>query len=186
MNDDRTEILFREQRYLCVRGFLPEPVLEFLKVYCRILRTTDRLSKEDPYCLARGGDPGLVGFDVAPTYSYLRVYGRGATLPRHIDREACEISVTVSIEIPEGAPPSILHLKPPSAAETAIPMEEGDGCVYAAMEVEHWRETIPADGYSQLFLHFIDKRAETFPRLLYDRRKFLGAPFLSDRRGGRE
>jgi len=200
MNNDWTQIRFREQKYLRVRSFLPGPVLELLKVYSRILHASGRLSKENPYCLARGGDPGfdavlgwmapgvsgLVGFEVAPTYSYLRVYGRDAVLPRHIDREACEISVTVSIEIPEGAPPSILHLKPPGAAETAIEMEEGDGCVYAGIEVEHWRETIPADGYIQLFLHFIDKRTETFPRLLYDQRKCLGAPFLSDRRGGQK
>ena len=32
----------------------------------------------------------LVGFDLAPTYSYTRRYVKGDLLKRHVDRAACE------------------------------------------------------------------------------------------------
>jgi hypothetical protein len=196
---DQTAICFRERRYLCVRDLLPQPMLEYLKVYYQVLQANGGFRKDNqcPLSLSAGGDPAfdavlcwinpdvgrLVGFDLAPTYSYTRIYTKGDVLRRHIDRASCEISVTVSIEIPKGAGPSILHLKPPNMPETTVEMFEGDGCVYAGTEVEHWREPIPRDGYIQLFLHFINKLGQHFPEWTYDKRKHLGAPFLS-RRGG--
>jgi len=194
---DQAAIIFAERRYLPVKNILSNSLLQYLKVYCQILRSIGRWKKEDKLSLALGGDPGfdavlcwikpkirrLTEVDVAPTYSYTRIYGKGAILERHIDRAACEISVSIAIEIPQGAPPSVLHLKPPNAPETAVEMREGDGVVYAGIEIEHWRETIPADSYVQLFLHFIDKRRENFPALLYDTRKCLGAPYLFRNRG---
>src|SRR5438067_11604987 len=125
-----------------------------------------------PSSLSLGGDAGLdavlewirpevsrlVGFDLAPTFSYTRQYAKGEVLARHVDRGACEISVTVSIQIPKGAGPSVIYLKPPDLKETRVEMLEGDGCVYAGTEVEHWRDRFRAAGYIQLFLHFISNR----------------------------
>ena len=118
----------------------------------------------------------LVGFELAPTHSYTRIYSKGDVLERHCDRAECEIAVTVAIAIPKGAKPSSIHLKPPNVAEVKIEMSEGDGCVYAGTEVEHWREPFLEEGYIQLFLFFIDKNGSHFPELLYHRRKYLGAP----------
>ncbi len=189
-----TESVFRDKRYLYVKNLLPKAVLDYLKVYYQILQANDKFRKDSqcPLSLAVGGDPAfdavlgwitpdvsrLVGFDLAPTYSYTRIYAKGDVLPRHSDRPACEISVTVSIAIPQGAGPSLLHLKPPNMAEATVEMFEGDGCVYAATEVEHWREPFAEDGYIQLFLHFIDRRGVHFPELTYDKRKYLGAPYV--------
>jgi SM-20-related protein len=191
---EETAICFRDKRYLYVKNFLPKAVLDYLKVYYQILRANDRLDKDGqcPLSLAVGGDPALdavlgwknpdvsrlVGFDLAPTYSYTRIYAKDEILTRHSDRAACEISVSVSIEIPKDAGPSVLHLKPPNMPETTIEMFEGDACVYAGAEVEHWREPFSQDGYIQLFLHFIDKHGEHFPKLTYDKRKYLGAPYV--------
>jgi hypothetical protein len=179
IDHDQAAIFFRERRYLYVKNFLTKPVLEFLKVYCQILRANDGFHKDNqcPLSLSVDGDPAfdavlcwmnsdvsrLVGFDLAPSYSCTRIYIKGDALPRHRDRAAYEISVAVSIEIPKGAGPSILHLKSPSMPRATIEMFEGDGCVCAATEVEHWGEPTPEDGYIQLCLHFIDTRA--FSRL---------------------
>jgi hypothetical protein len=196
---ERTALTFRERRYVYVKGLLPRPVLEFLKIYYRILRNTDRLRKDKqcPMSLSVGGDPGfdallcwmnpfvgrLVGLDLAPTYSYTRIYAKGEVLRRHSDRAACEVSVTVSIEIPKSAGPSILRMKPPNLPETKVEMLEGDACIYAGTEVEHWREPFPEDGYIQLFLHFIDKHGAHFPEWTYDKRTNLGTAYPM-RRGG--
>jgi len=178
-------------RYLLVKGILPPPILEYLKVYYAILMTNDRFYADDqcPLSLSLGGDPALdallewirpevsrlVGFDLAPTYSYTRRYAKGEVLTRHTDRAACEISVTVSIQIPKGAGPSVVHLKPPNCGETSVEMYEGDACVYAGTEVEHWRDRFRQGGYIQLFLHFIGKAGPNYPGLMFDGRQCLGA-----------
>ena len=181
---------FRQKRYLFLKEMLPQPLLEYLKAYYAILLANNRFTHDDncPSSLSLGGDPALdavlewirpelgrlVGFSLAPTYSYTRRYAKGEVLTRHVDRPACEISVTASIQIPKGAGPSVIHLKPPDAEETEVEMLEGDGCVYAGTEVEHWRDRFRVDGYIQLFLHFISRRGPHYPKLLFDGRERLG------------
>jgi hypothetical protein len=187
----RTARRFRERRYLLVKGILPQTLLEYLKVYYAILMANNRFGTDSqcPSSLSLGGDAALdavlewirpevsrlVGFDLVPTYSYTRQYARGELLTRHTDRAACEISVTASIQIPKEAGPSVVHLKPPNFDETKVEMFEGDGCVYAGTEVEHWRERFRVGGYIQLFLHFIAKHGRNYPKLIFDGRGCLGA-----------
>ncbi len=187
----RTARRFCKRRYLLVKGILPQTILEYLKAYYAILLANNRFCKDSecPLSLSLGGDAALdavlewirpevsrlVGFDLAPTYSYTRRYGKGEVLSRHTDRAACEISVTASIQIPKGAGPSVVHLKPPNFDETKVEMFEGDGCVYAGTEVEHWRERFRVGGYIQLFLHFIAKHGRNYPKQMFDGRECLGA-----------
>jgi len=172
---------------------LPPAILEYLKVYYAILMANNRFWKDRacPSSLSLGGDAALdavlewiqpevsrlVGFDVVPTFSYTRQYAKGEVLARHKDRAACEISVTVSVQIPKEAGPSVVHLKAPKLKKTKVEMFEGDGCVYAGTEVEHWRERFRIGGYIQLFLHFIAKSSSSYPKLMFDGRECLGAPF---------
>lgn len=181
---------FRQQRYLFVKGLLPPPLLEYLKVYYAVLLADNYFSHDSqcPSSLSLGCDPALdavmewirpevgrlVGFALAPTYSYTRRYAKGEALPRHRDRAACEISVTISIQIPKRAGPSIMYLKPPHAEEVKVEMLEGDGCIYAGTEVEHWRNRFRMGGYIQLFLHFIARHGRHYPKLLFDGRERLG------------
>ena len=181
---------FRQKRYLFVKGMLPPPLLEYLKVYYAILLADDYFSRDSqcPSSLSLGYDPALdavlewirpelgrlVGLSLAPTYSYTRRYAKGELLARHRDRAACEISVTISIQIPKRAGPSIMYFKPPHAEEAKVEMLEGDGCIYAGTEVEHWRNRFRVGGYIQLFLHFIARRGPHYPKLLFDGRERLG------------
>jgi hypothetical protein len=194
----RTARRFRQNRYLLVKGFLPQPLLEYLKVYYAVLLANDEFAADEqcPRSLSLGGGRALdavlewirpeisrlVGFPLAPTYSYTRRYAKGDRLARHCDREAGEISVTLAIEIPKRAPPSELYLKPPKSKEKKISMREGDGCVYAGTEVEHWRERFRTSGYVQLFLHFVAQRGRHFPKCLFDGRESLGAKYRTSRR----
>jgi len=186
----RTAKQFRRDRYLFVKGMLPPPLLEYLKVYYAILLADDYFSHDSqcPSSLSLSSDPALdavlewvrpevgrlVGFALAPTYSYTRRYAKGDLLARHRDRAACEVSVTTSIQIPKGAGPSTMYLKAPRAKETKVEMQEGDGCVYAGTEVEHWRKRFRVEGYIQLFLHFIARHGPHYPDLLFDGRERLG------------
>ena len=181
---------FRQKRYLVLKGMLPPSLLDYLKAYYAILLANNRFSHDDncPSSLSLGGDPALdavlewmrpelsrlVGYTLAPTYSYTRRYAKGEVLERHVDRAACEISVTVSIQVPKGAGPSVIYLKPPDLEQTKVEMREGDGCLYAGTQVEHWRERFRVDGYIQLFLHFISRRGPHYPEHLFDGRECLG------------
>jgi len=189
----RTTRAFRERRYLFVKEILPRALLDYLKTYYAVLLANNAFARDEqcPSSLSLGADPGLdavlewirpevsqlVGLELAPTYSYTRRYANGEILPRHVDRAACEISMTMSIQIPKGAGPSVVHLKPPHRRETKVKMREGDGCIYAGTEVEHWRERFRIDGYVQLFLHFITKSGPHFPKFVFDGRKCLGADY---------
>lgn len=177
-------------------------MLEYLKVYYAILLANNRfwIDAQCPSSLSLGGDPALdailewirpevsrlVGIELAPTYSYTRRYAKGEKLARHTDRDACEISVTASIEIPSGAGPSVVHLNGPSSAETKVEMFEGDGCIYAGTEVEHWRDRFRVEGYVQLFLHFIARNGRNYPQLMFDGRERLGASYASKKRRDNE
>src|SRR3989442_250174 len=79
-------------------------------------------------------------------------------------------------------PPTVLHLKPPKFNETKVEMFEGDACVYAGTEVEHWRERFRIGGYIQLFLHFVAKHSPNYPKLMFDGRECLGADFERQRK----
>lgn len=189
----RTARRFRKKRYLLVKRILPHAMLEYLKVYYAILMANNRFwnDRACPSSLSLGGDAGLdavlewirpevsrlVGFDVVPTFSYTRQYAKGEVLARHTDRAACEVSVTLSIHIPKGAGPSVVYLKAPKFKETKVEMFEGDGCIYAGAEVGHWRKRFRCGGYIQLFLHFIAKSSRNYPKLMFDGRECLGAPF---------
>jgi hypothetical protein len=192
---DRMARKFRKNRYLFVKRLLPASMLEYLKIYYAVLLDNELFVRDTqcPSSLSLGGDPGLdavlewirpeigrlVGFELAPTYSYTRRYAKGELLKRHKDRESCEVSVTVSIKVPKQAAPSVVYLRPPNARATKVAMREGDGCIYAGAEIEHWRDRFRVDGYIQLFFHFISKSGRYYPDYLFDGRKFLGGTRLT-------
>ena len=85
-----------------------------------------------------------------PTYSYWRYYVYGATLDKHTDRPACEISVTACIKKYDNWP-IIVENK-------SIELEEGDAILYNGCEEEHWRPGVyEGEGIAQVFFHYVDK-----------------------------
>lgn len=90
-----------------------------------------------------------------PTYSYFRVYRRGDVLPRHVDRPACEISVSLSLGYVGATDwPLWLHGAAGTAAASLAP---GDGVIYKGIELEHWREPYTGESAAQVFLHYVDQ-----------------------------
>lgn len=180
-----------EAGFLPVRSLLPRPILSYLKVYFRILMTNGRLRQDPqaPRSLSIGGDAALdamldfvgpevarrVGRDLAPTYSYARIYMQGDRLEPHTDRPACEVSVSICVATPPGARPSRLCFRRQGEPDWQVSMREGDACIYLGTEVEHWRDPFPEGGHIQLFLHFIDQAGPYFPALRFDGRPRLGA-----------
>jgi len=91
-----------------------------------------------------------------PTYYFDRFYFAHTKMVRHIDRESCEISVSLNISqnLPE---PWALHFDIGGHIIDCV-TNPGDGVLYKGMEVPHWRDRMKGDkdSYShQIFLHYV-------------------------------
>lgn len=112
------------------------------------------------------------GLQLDPSYSFTRVYQKGDELKPHVDREACEISVTCHIAT-KGAPWPI-YMKAPGKAPTVHYLEPGDACIYKGCEVTHWRDkAVDTDINVQVMLHYVNKNGPNAGHK-FDGRKALG------------
>jgi|TARA_R110002111_G_scaffold1334_1_gene9124 hypothetical protein len=98
-----------------------------------------------------------------PTYAYWRYYVFGATLKKHTDRPACEISVTVCIKKYDDWPIVV--------EGTSFELEEGDAILYAGCDQEHWRPGVyKGEGMAQVFFHYVNQNG-IYKNHAYDKTK---------------
>ena len=102
------------------------------------------------------------GLKLHPTYSFFRIYSFNADLKKHVDRESCEISVTVMIGSDGTEWPIYMNDKP-------VELMPGDACIYMGREVKHYRKNFKGDWHSQVFLHYVDQEGP-FKDFKYDKR----------------
>ncbi|MFY0256412.1 hypothetical protein ACDQ55_20945 [Chitinophaga sp. 30R24] len=96
-----------------------------------------------------------VGHKVYKTYSFARKYPMGAELKPHLDRDACEITLSISLGY-EGNPwPLWINNK--SNLPVSVLLEPGDAIMFKGREHEHWREKNTFGTSSQVFLHYVDQ-----------------------------
>lgn len=99
----------------------------------------------------------FIGENVLPSYTYSRVYKKGAELLVHKDRDACEISLTVHLDGDKEWP---IFIKNPKGETISLNLKSGDAMIYLGCEAEHWRESYEGDKYVQVFLHYVRSRGE--------------------------
>jgi len=99
---------------------------------------------------------GIVGLALYPTYSYFRLYRPGDTLPKHTDRPACQVSMTLCLDYDAPAPWPIWFATN-SAEATPFNLAPGDAAIYSGMDVMHWREAFNGTYAAQVFLHYVDQ-----------------------------
>lgn len=107
-----------------------------------------------------------------PTYSYARVYQPGECLRPHTDRDACEVSVTISVASKGPISPIYTHYeKNPVEAHVLNP---GDAVIYKGCEALHWRDVLEKDQLVvQFMLHYVDENG-SFAHLAKDTRPNYG------------
>ena len=104
-----------------------------------------------------------------PTYYFDRFYFKGQDLKKHIDRDACEISVSLHIS-------NNLDYDWPIYFELDGEVVEcicnpGDAVLYKGREVLHWRDKLKGNSqsyYHQIFLHYVRANGH-FLQNAYDR-----------------
>ena len=122
----------------------------------------------------------FIGRKLYNTYYYDRFYFPGQELTKHIDRPACEISVSVHIssnikqdwafyiKTPDGYKDSTKKEVLYYGKEESIILKPGDGIVYKGCERPHWRNRMPGFldtvlyndkldelYYHQIFFHYV-------------------------------
>jgi predicted 2-oxoglutarate/Fe(II)-dependent dioxygenase YbiX len=83
------------------------------------------------------------------------VYKKGATLERHRDREACEISLTLHLSSNSEWP---IYIQRPDGEEVSVDLSPGDVMMYRGNIADHWRERFEGTEYVQVFLHYVRSR----------------------------
>lgn len=115
------------------------------------------------------------GLFLYPTYSYYRLYKPGDELLPHVDRPACEISLTINLGYE-------YHTKDPNYSwdiwveGKSFRTEPGDMVIYRGLEMKHWREPFAVSRNSwqvQAFLHYVDVNGP-YAMCKYDGRPMLG------------
>jgi hypothetical protein len=114
------------------------------------------------------------GLRLYPTYAYGRLYRCGDALPKHRDRPACEVSVSLNLS-QTPAEPWPLHVQL-GEHDVAVKLKPGDALLYRGIELTHWREPYAGETLSQVFLHYVDQDGP-FAEEKFDRRPALAMPF---------
>lgn len=123
-----------------------------------------------------------IGKKLYNTYFFDRFYYPGQPLEKHIDRDSCEISVTLHIQSNLSEPWPIWIKKPNTWEDShrtklktigenaSVILNPGDAMVYKGCERPHWREPMPTEYektwygrkiersnlfYHQIFFHYV-------------------------------
>lgn len=101
----------------------------------------------------------IVEESVLPTYCYARIYKNKSILKKHVDREACEVSVTVHLD---GDIDWGIFIEKPDGTEKKLSLQKGDAMVYLGCNAPHWRDHFNGNYYSQVFLHYVISEGNNF------------------------
>ena len=110
-----------------------------------------------------------------PTYSYMRVYEKGAVLRRHKDRFSCEISTTMNI----GGDNWPIYLEPSGEVGKKgikVNLKPGDMLIYKGELLEHWRDAFEGNECAQVFFHFNNVKTPNAKANIFDTRPHIGLP----------
>jgi hypothetical protein len=164
--------LFKRQRYLVLRNLVHPSFTDLLRRYAMARVSGGKMRLDDEACPGTPSAYGdavmdellfrlipstefYTGLGLYPTYSYFRVYRSGDQLPRHSDRRACEISLTLNLGYSaQAAWPIFLDT---SAGPVSVSLEPGDSVLYRGIELFHWREPFVGDHSVQVFLHYVEQ-----------------------------
>jgi len=98
----------------------------------------------------------IVEETVVPSYSFGRIYRNGDFLPTHVDRPACELSLTLHLH---GDHLWEFEIETPREEVVAYELNPGDAVLYLGPIAPHSRATkFKGTYYSQFFLHYVRSR----------------------------
>ena len=109
---------------------------------------------------------------LSPTYSYTRLYEKGAGLEKHTDRYSCEVSSTLNL----GGDVWPIWLTDTKGKDIEVKLNPSDMLIYSGCELSHWRNKFEGELCGQVFLHYNDMSKSDWENNKYDDRPHLGLP----------
>ena len=114
----------------------------------------------------------VAGCELMPSYAYFRIYQKGDLCRVHSDREACEHSLSLTVELGDKIPWALSveqrRLERPSPSIdpdfgtepfASLAMSAGDAVMYRGVNHRHGRlEPNPNSWSAHLFLHWVDAK----------------------------
>jgi hypothetical protein len=180
--------VFAAQGLVVVEGLIDERLARILYRCLQLRHWRGEFKRDDqvPTATSHWGDATLdavliglqpdieraCGCTLLPTYAYARLYLTGNALPRHRDRAACEVAVTIHLG-GRGAPPPPIRFAP----DITVHQRVGDGVVYQGDRIEHWREPFEGEDFGQVFLNYVRAGGDRTD-LLHDGRRDVFPPWL--------
>ena len=179
--------LFERSGYAVIKQFIPPILCQYISRNIKVLEANSRLTFGDTQVekAFSGGSPAVtetlldlmtpalshaLNCELYPTYSYLRIYVKGAVLAKHVDRFSCEISATLPIEFNgPGIWPLCIEV---GGNVKKIELEPGDALIYKGIQIPHWREPFEGERQVQVFLHYVKKYGE-YSEFKFDKRPQL-------------
>jgi hypothetical protein len=101
----------------------------------------------------------LIPDPIKVSYAYFACYVAGASLPRHVDREQCEYTLSLTLDISpdlgrRAAWP--LYVEAATGRAIAFRLAPGDGLLFKGRILPHFRRALPVGHRSMsLLLHFV-------------------------------
>jgi hypothetical protein len=101
----------------------------------------------------------LIVEPIKDSYAYFACYVSGASLPRHVDREQCEYTFSLTLDISpdlgrRAAWP--LYVELATGCAVAFRLAPGDGLLFKGRVLPHFRHALPVGHRSMsVFLHFV-------------------------------
>lgn len=190
---------FAEHKYILIPGFFSQDICEIAKTYALFKRDFEKNIEvgvqQVPNTHSVYGDhlmesmmlfalpwvEKITRLSLFPTYAHYRVYKPGDELKKHIDRPACEISLSLCLGSEYVNTPADfswgIWANSRHSAPKEYKMRPGDALLYRGMDVLHWREPFKAGEGSflaQVFLHYVDANGP-HANWKFDKRERLGA-----------
>ena len=187
---------FSNDGYEVVRNVISKDLLYHLKTEFEMMRNLCFLSSKDKRKCAFGDSQSPNSFSVFsaqcfeslaielndrmseianlklyPTYTYARIYYKGAILEPHKDRPSCEYSTTLCIDSTDIWD---FYIKDRHGEDKVIKLNPGDMCVYSGCDLSHWREPYQGEMQMQCFLHYVNAKGP-YADHKYDKRLMMGS-----------
>lgn len=186
---------FSENGYEVIRNVISKDLLDHLKIHFQMTRELEFFHAREKNNFAFGDEQSPNSFSVYsarffeslalqlnnrmsqitnlklyPTYTYARIYYKGAILEPHKDRPSCEYSSTLCIDSTHIWD---FYIKDRSGKEKVLKLNPGDMCVYSGCELEHWRKPYEGEMQMQCFLHYVNSEGP-YADYKYDKRPMMG------------
>ena len=185
--------MFEENGYVVLKQFIPRIMCEYISENIKVLEAGSYFDYGDTQVekAFSAASPAItetlldimtpvlskaINCALYPTYSYLRIYVKGAELEKHVDRHSCEVSATlpISYDCPGIWP---LYIEAGDRV-TRVELEPGDALLYKGIEVPHWREAFEGERQVQVFLHYVKQNGH-YSEFKFDKRPGLSHHAIS-------